>query len=258
MKPLLEAESLCVRRGASSVLHDVCLRLERGQLWALLGRNGSGKSTLLAALIGAIPIDSGKVFLEGRKLYDCSRMERARAVALVGCELTRDTSLSVRALVELGRLPHRTRFGLSTHDTAAVEAALKDTDCLALAARPLFALSDGERQRVLWARALAQQPSLLLLDEATGHLDLSHRERTLLRTRDFVARGGAALAVLHDLDLAVRHCTHVAVLDQGRLVASGAPRTILNTALLREVFGVDARIEHSPEGPHLRIFGVHS
>jgi iron complex transport system ATP-binding protein len=103
---------------------------------------------------------------------------------------------------------------------------------------------------------LAQAPKVLLLDEATAHLDLAHRERTLLRTKKFCDEGNTALVVLHDLDFAVRHCSHVAVLDRGRLVASGFPQTVLSRWLLSEVFGVDAELETDQRGPSLRIYGV--
>lgn len=256
MSVRLESRALCARRGRLRVLEDVCLRLGSGETWGLVGPNGAGKSSLLEALIGYLPLESGQVLLDGRPMESFSRTARARRVALVGRELTRDLAFDVRTLVELGRLPHRAGWAFSEEDRRAVEAALAETACLELASRPLYALSDGERQRVQWARALAQEPVVLLLDEATTHLDLAHRERTLLRARNFAGRGGTTLAVLHDLDLAVRHCTHVAVLRQGRLLAAGAPARVLTPALLRSVFDVEAEVEQHPSGLAFRLHGV--
>ncbi len=256
MTAQLEARNVCARRGKTRVLSAVSLRLLPGEMWGLLGPNGSGKSTLLEVLLGSLPVESGEVLLEGRALRSLSRPQRAQRIGLIGRELSRDVSLDVRSLVELGRLPHQTSWALTQADRRAVDDALRETGCLNLASRPLFALSDGERQRVQWARVLAQAPKVLLLDEATAHLDLAHRERTLLRTKKFCSEGGSALVVLHDLDLAVRHVSHVAVLNRGRLVAAGIPKRVLTRELLRDVFEVEAELETEKHGPTLRIHGV--
>lgn len=141
-------------------------------------------------------------------------------------------------------------------DEAAVEEALQETECLPFRDRPLYSLSDGERQRVYFARALAQKTRLLLLDEATAHLDLAHRERSFTRARRFASEGGAVLAVAHDLDLALRHASRIIVLHRGRIVADDVPQVALSASLLRDVFEVDAEIALSSRGKSLLIHGA--
>jgi iron complex transport system ATP-binding protein len=181
---------------------------------------------------------------------------RARTLALVGREVGHDLPLSVRNVVELGRLPYLGRWGgLGERDLAVVQGALRTTGCIELAERTLSSLSDGERQRVHFARALAQEPQVLLMDEATAHLDLEHRHDTLRRVREFTEAGGSALVVVHDLELAVRHATHVAVLNGGRLFASGAPCEVLTASLLEQVFRVRAELVTLDGGHFLHVLG---
>jgi iron complex transport system ATP-binding protein len=141
-------------------------------------------------------------------------------------------------------------------DEAAIEEALSEADCLQLRDRSLFSLSDGERQRVYFARALAQKAPLLLLDEATAHLDLAHREKSFTRARRFASEGGAVLAVAHDLDLALRHASRIVVLHRGQIVADDVPEKALSPSLLSDVFEVDAEVAHSPRGTSLLIHGT--
>lgn len=254
--PVLELRGVSVRRRRHDILRQVSLSVRSGELWAIVGPNGAGKSTLLEALIGAAPISSGTVRLDSREPTAQSTRERARFLTLVGREEGRDLLLSVREVVALGRLPHLDVWGgMKREDLESVEQALIAADCGALAERPFATLSDGERQRVHFARALAQRPRVLLMDEATAHLDLAHRHETLQRVADFSRGGGAALVVVHDLDLAVRYASRVAVLDRGQLVASGDPKRVLGPERLRETFGVEAEICQSDRGTALHVYG---
>ncbi|HET9958935.1 MAG TPA: ABC transporter ATP-binding protein [Polyangiaceae bacterium] len=252
----LELRSIAVWRGQRQVLHDVCLHLAPGQLWALVGPNGSGKSSLLEALLGALPC-SGEILLGGHDVRRWSARERARHLTLLGRESTAQTTLRVRDLVELGRLPYRRAFdALSSADHSAVDSALQRAGVLELEHRSVNDLSDGEKQRVFLARAFAQHPELILLDEATSHLDILHREQTLQGIRAFVAEGRLALMAIHDLELAVRHASHVAILSEGRIVASGPALDTLTPTRLAQVFGIDAEIRQDERGNQLRIFGL--
>jgi iron complex transport system ATP-binding protein len=221
------------------VLRGLDLSVAAGELVALLGPNGSGKTTLLRAIAGTLPRDAGRVALFGRDLAEWSRVALARRVAVLPQSLALPDGFRVAELVEMGRAPHATRwFGSSADDTAAVERALTDADALDLAGRYADELSGGERQRVLVAMALAQEPDLLLLDEPTLHLDIAHQATLLASVARLQARRGlTVIAVLHDLNLAAAHVPRVAVLGGGRIAADGAPASVLNPALVRELFG---------------------
>ena len=222
------------------VLRGVDLRLQHGELLALLGTNGSGKTTLLRVLAGTLRAASGSIELFGRPLAEFSRGALARRVAVLPQSLELPGGFRAGELVEMGRAPHaQRRFGPSPADEEAVERALVDADALDLAHRRVEELSGGERQRVLVAMALAQEPDLLLLDEPTLHLDLAHQVALLnaidrLRLR----RGLAVVAVLHDLNLAAAFAPRVALLSAGVVLADGDPGSVLTTERVRETFGV--------------------
>ncbi len=243
--PVVEAHSLRFAyplpgSGSREVLRGVDLRLEQGELVALLGTNGSGKTTLLRILAGTLRAESGSLELFGRPLAEFSRAGLARRVAVLPQSLELPGGFRSGELVEMGRAPHaQRRFGPTRADEEAVERALVDADALELAHRYVEELSGGERQRVLVAMALAQEPDLLLLDEPTLHLDLAHQV-ALLNAIDRlrVRRGLAVLAVLHDLNLAAAFAPRAALLSAGVVVADGPPGSVLTTERVREAFGV--------------------
>ncbi len=244
MTPIIELIGLSVAYGHGAtrrpVLRGIDLRVDAGELVAILGPNGSGKTTLLRAIAGTIPLAGGAVTLFGRDIARWTRTEVARRVAVLPQSMILPEGFLVRELVEMGRAPHATRwFGASRDDETAVEAALVDAGAVELADRPAEELSGGERQRVLVAMALAQGPDLLLLDEPTLHLDIRH-QATLLATVDRLRarRGTTVIAVLHDLNMAVSHAPRAVVLDDGRVVADGEAPSVLHPALARDVFGV--------------------
>lgn len=222
-----------------SVLRDVNLAVEEGELVALLGPNGGGKTTLLRILAGTLRPDAGDLQLFGRPARAWSRIELARRVAVLPQSLELPVGFSVAEVVTMGRSPHATRlFGAGPGDERAVEGALLDADALELAHRSVDELSGGERQRVLIAMALAQEPELLLLDEPTLHLDLSHQTAllaTIARIRR--RRSLTVVAVLHDLNLAVALAPRVAVLHEGRIAADGTPARVLSPERVAAVFG---------------------
>jgi iron complex transport system ATP-binding protein len=222
------------------VLRGVSLSLARGELVALLGTNGSGKTTLLRCFAGTLVPSAGDVLFDGRSVVGWRREALARRVAVLPQQLELPGGFRVAELVAMGRAPHARRlFGSTAEDEAAVERALNDADATELADRLVEELSGGERQRLLVAMALAQEPELLLLDEPTVHLDLSHQVALLGAIRRLRARRGlTVLAVLHDLNLAAAFAPRVAVLEAGRVVADGSPLEVLTPELVRRVFGV--------------------
>ncbi|MET4060721.1 iron complex transport system ATP-binding protein [Arthrobacter sp. UYP6] len=239
----LRAADLAVRLGGRLVVDGVDCTVPAGTLSALVGPNGAGKSTLLRALAGVVPVRAGSVLWEGRDLLRRPRRERARIAALAEQESGTDSPLTVRDVVSLGTMPHRSMLGFGTSgDDAEVLASLQTAGVPELAERMFNELSGGQRQRVQLARALAQRPQLLLLDEPTNHLDPHAQLTTLHLLRELAGRGIAVVAALHDLTHAAAHCDHVIVLSGGAVVAAGDPRTVLTADLIREVYGVQAHV----------------
>lgn len=236
---ILEAAGLQVRYpGASGPsLQGVALRLEPGQLTAVVGPNGSGKTTLLRAVLGLVPLETGSVRLDGRPLAEWHRREVASAVAAMPQREEPAPLLSAEAAVLLGRYP---RLGaltpVSTADRAAVRRAMERCDTWSLRGRMVDTLSGGEWQRVRLARALAQEPRLLLLDEPTASLDVRHEMELLELVSELVASGLGGLMITHELNLAARYADQVIVLDRGRTVASGRPAEVITPAVLGPVF----------------------
>ena len=234
--PSLQARGVSVRLGPVQAVAEVSLSLHAGQWVALVGPNGAGKSTLLSLLAGLRQPDAGQVLLQGKNLRSWPAQERARALAWLSQQGEADGDIAALDVVRLGRLPHHGLLGApSAADEAAVQRALVDTEATSFASRRLNALSGGERQRVLLARALAVEAPVLLLDEPTTHLDAPHQRALLRSLRAQAQAGGAVLAVMHDLTLALA-ADRLWVMDEGSLVADGAPADSALQAALVQVF----------------------
>jgi iron complex transport system ATP-binding protein len=245
----MRTDDLSVRLNGAVIVDGATLELRSGELTVLIGPNGAGKTTLVRALAGLLPAE-GRIELDGRPLGMLTARERARHIAYLPQGHVFHWPMAVAAVVALGRFPHVDAFSpLSDADRAAVEHALTATGCSPFAARPVTTLSGGERARVALARALASQAPILLADEPTVSLDPRHQ----LVVMELLARaahgGGAVLAILHDLALAARFADHVLVMDRGRLIAEGPPRTIFTPARIASVFGVEAIVTDSESGP---------
>ncbi|QQS53407.1 MAG: ABC transporter ATP-binding protein [Candidatus Competibacteraceae bacterium] len=245
---LLEAERISVDLGGRTVVKQVSLRAAAGQLLALIGPNGAGKTTLLAALAGLRRFRGG-VRLQGRPLATLGRRERARALAYLPQGHIAHWPLTVRRLVELGRLPHLAPWRPpAAADRLAVEEAMQRTDIADLAERPFDTLSGGERARVMLARVLAVEAPLVLADEPVASLDPYHQLRVMELLRDYADSGAALVVVLHDLTLAARFCDELLLLREGSLVARGSADGVLSAAHLAEAYRVTAlRGEHEDQ-----------
>ncbi len=245
---LLSVEGLAVSLGGRSVLQDVSLTVKKGEVVGLIGPNGAGKTTLMRAILGLVPHHGHS------SLVQLSPRARGRAAAWM--PQTREIAwpVSVETLVALGRTPHLAPGQrASAEDRAAVDRALERMGLQEFRHRIATALSGGEQARVLMARALAQDAPLLMADEPIAGLDPAHQISTMRTFASLAAEGGAegqaVIVSLHDLGLGVRHCTRLIVLDQGRIVADGAPTSVLTPALLRDTFGISAWFEATPQGP---------
>lgn len=251
-------EGLAARRvsfaaGGRLLVDGVSLTLAPGRLVGLVGPNGAGKSTLLRLLNGLLAPAAGSVWLAGADLARLTPAQVARQVARVPQALPGDLDFTALEMVLMGRYAHTPGGREGPADAAAARAALAATGTAHLAERPYGTLSGGERQRVAVARALAQAPRFLLLDEPTAALDLRHQLAVLAAVRRLTDRGVAALAALHDLSLAARFCDELLLLHAGRAVAAGPPAAVLRPELLRRVYGVEAAVEPHPRLGHLVV-----
>ncbi|GAB4571880.1 MAG: ABC transporter ATP-binding protein [Anaerolineae bacterium] len=252
---LLRAREVQFAYGGHPVLRDISFALGAGQFVGLVGPNGTGKSTLLKVLGGLLPASAGQMALLGRSLDDYTAREVARIVAHVPQSTVLEFPFTVREVVLMGRSPFLGRFQLeSALDREIAERAMRTTETLALADRPVNTLSGGEQQRVLIARALAQQPRILLLDEPTSNLDIRHQLALLALVRELAHEVGiGVVAALHDLPLAARFCDRVVMLAQGRVVADGTPAEVFTAYRLEQVFGVEVTLDREPVTGGLRL-----
>ncbi|UTH74461.1 ABC transporter ATP-binding protein [Chromobacterium sp. IIBBL 290-4] len=233
------------------LLRGIALTVRPGELVGVIGPNGSGKTSALRCAFRFNQPLAGEARLDGADIWSQSAASFARRVAVVLQEFPDDFGLTVREAAAMGRIPHQSLLGgESAQDAAIVEQALREVELWDKQGQPFATLSGGEKQRALLARALAQQPELLILDEPTNHLDLRHQLALLRLVRRL---GIAALATLHDLNLAAAFCHRLYALQAGRIVASGLPDTVLTPALLSEVFGVRALVDRHPQAGHPRI-----
>ncbi|MFJ9007880.1 ABC transporter ATP-binding protein [Streptomyces canus] len=230
------------------ILRDVRLDVPDGAFVGLVGPNGSGKSTLLRCVYRALRPAGGAVRLDGDDVHTMDPRAAARVLAALPQESSAGFDFTVAEVVAMGRLPHRGRTAAADEEICA--DAMDRTGVRHLADRGFLALSGGEKQRVLIARALAQQPRVLVLDEPTNHLDIAHQLDVLSLVR---GSGLTVLAALHDLNLAAAHCDLLYVIADGRTVASGPPHDVLQPALLAEVFGVRAHPVRHPETGALQL-----
>ena len=246
-EPPIAVEGLSVSFGSTTVVDDVDVRGTAGTLVGLVGPNGAGKTTVLRAIQGTVAHDAGTIRLGGEDATELSARERSRRVASVPQETGLSFSFSVRHVVEMGRTPHRGRFtGPSATDVEAVERAMARASVEQFADRPITSLSGGERQRVVLARALAQETPALLLDEPTASLDVAHAVSTMALLRRLVDDGRAAIAAIHDLEMAARYCDQIVMLADGRVRAAGPPTAVLEAATTGDVFDVEAFVGENP------------
>ncbi len=249
---MLRVENLAVKRGPCTVLAEVDLTLQPGEVLGVLGPNGAGKSTLLGALSGELPAAQGQVWLGQQALADWEPTARAQRLAVLPQTSTLNFAFSVEAVVGMGRLPHASG---QQRDAQIVAEALAAADASHLAGRSYLALSGGERQRVHLARVLAQlwpgaAGQVLLLDEPTSMLDPLHQHTTLQAVRRFAEQGAAVLVIVHDLNLAARYCDRLLLLRQGRPYALGSPEQVLRAEPLHAVFGLEVLVQQHPERGH--------
>lgn len=251
--PVFEARRIGFRYPTAprAALRDLSLRIARGALCAVIGPNGSGKSTLLKLLVGALEPPSGQVLYQGLRLSAWGRRSFARHVGVVPQIEQPTFPLAAREIVAMGRYPHLGLLGReSAADRRVIADAMTRCDVLDLADRPFSTLSGGERQRVRIARALAQQPETLVLDEPTVSLDIQHEMEIFELLKELRADRATVVVVTHNLNLAARYAGQLLLLDQGELVAQGPPAEVLYRAAIERVYRWPVALaEHPGPGP---------
>lgn len=251
---VLAAAGVGWRAGRCLLVDGVTLSLEPGRFVGLVGPNGAGKSTLIRLLAGLITPSAGKVYLEGRDLGRLDPEQRARAVARVPQSPPRSLDFTALEVALMGRYAHSPGWRDREEDRAAAREALAAAGAGHLADRVFCTLSGGEQQRVIIARALAQDTRVLLLDEPTANLDLRYQLEVMDTVRRLAhTRRLAVLAAIHDLSLAARFADELLLLHQGRLVAAGSPDQVLHPGVLRRVFGVEVLVERHPRSGRLLV-----
>ncbi|WP_199034631.1 ABC transporter ATP-binding protein [Glycomyces salinus] len=240
----LRLDRLGVAIGGARIIRDLTLEAPSGTVLGLIGPNGSGKTTALRSVYRSLRPDSGAVWTGDRDLWKLPRREAALTVAAVTQQHRAHLDFTVAEIVAMGRHPHHRHGGrLGEAERRLCREAMERVDVAHLADRGALTLSGGEMQRVLVARALVQQPRVLVLDEPTNHLDLKHQ----LGLLSLIAGSDlTVLTVLHDLNLAAAVCDRIAVLSEGDLVAVGKPDEVLTAELLKTVFGVDGEVVPHP------------
>jgi iron complex transport system ATP-binding protein len=238
-------------------VEDITFQAARGELLGIVGPNSAGKSTLLRLISKVVVPRSGRILIGGREVARLSRLELARSLAVVPQEFSVAFPFRVAEVILMGRYPHAAGGSWATaRDHAVVQAALESTGILLLADRRVDELSGGERQLVSIARALAQEPSVLLLDEPTTHLDLRHQQTVLEILLAHHREGDrTTIVITHDLNLAAECCDRILLLAEGRVRAFGAPEEVITEEHLASAYGCPVEVERHPITGRPRVQG---
>jgi iron complex transport system ATP-binding protein len=244
----LRLDSISLGYGKQTVLHNVNIEAKPGEMLGIIGPNGSGKSTLLRGITRLIQPSSGRIFLDGTDIADINRQNLAQLVAVVPQNPVLPELFTALEVVLMGRTPH---LGLLRYeggkDLAAVQKAMEATQTLAFAERRVGELSGGERQRLTIARALAQEPKIILMDEPTANLDINYQIETLDLARQLCREQNFIVVVtLHDLNLASQYCDRLVVLCNGSVYCQGTPNSVINAQTIKEVYGAEVHVYPHP------------
>lgn len=240
---LLDIRALSLNLGKTSILRDIDLKVADRQFVGIVGPNGSGKSSLLNCLLGSYSHFSGEIHYNGRPYNAMSRTERAKAIAFVLQHNAHEFDTTVYEAVLIGRYPHLNYGIVRASDKALVTQILKDHDLFQLKDKNLGNMSGGEQQRVMVARALAQQPKMLVMDEPTNHLDIRFQIELLRKVR---AMKIPTLCTLHDLNLAALFCDQIYLIKNGRLESYGTPSQVFTEQTIADTYDVDCIVDKHP------------
>jgi iron complex transport system ATP-binding protein len=248
MASLLSVTGVCGGYRKETVIKDISLEINKGDFLGIIGPNGSGKTTLLRLMSRVLAAQKGDIFLEGRDIARMDLKQFCQKAAFVPQDTLINFSFSVREIVLMGRIPHLKRMQWETkRDLGIAQAALAMTDTLHLQEKMIDELSSGERQRIIIAKALAQEPSLLFLDEPTSHLDIGHQIQILDLLKKLNRQKGLTIVmVLHDLNLAGEYCNRIALLNQGMIFKQGSPAEVLTYQNIEAVYRTVVVVKDNP------------
>lgn len=252
---IINAEKVNFSYSARPVMKDVSFAVDEAQIVAIIGPNGSGKTTLLKIINGTLLPDAGKMLIDGKETNVWSRKEIAQKVAIVPQETSVIFPFYAEEIVLMGRFPHSGRYSFEDkNDYSIVQKAMEKTDTLSFANRRFSELSAGERQRVLIARALAQEPKILLLDESTVFLDLKHQSQFLTLLKQLNATQKlTVIFVTHDINLAAQNANRIIFLDSGKIYAIGTPADVITAANIKEVYDVEVEVDSGSHNGSPRV-----
>ncbi|MBI1352899.1 MAG: heme ABC transporter ATP-binding protein [Acidobacteria bacterium] len=255
MKPLYTLHGLSYRYGGRRAVDHVDLSFEAGRMTSVVGPNGAGKSTLMGVMAGVLEGYEGGCRFEGREIAAWNRRELAARVAFIPQTLRLEFPFTAEQVVFMGRTPHGRGLFETEADRAAVERALALTDSQQFIGRAFGELSGGEKQRVVLASALAQEPEALLLDEPTTFLDLKHQLDLYGLLRKLAGEGVAVVAVTHDLNLAAAYSDRLVAMACGQVVADGAPSEVLRADVVEKYFGARVQVIETAAGRPWAVYG---
>ena len=241
-------------------MRNISFELRAGKIIALLGANGAGKTTILRSLNGLLPIAEGVIFLDGKSIKNYSRREIAQKISVVAQETETRFPVTVLEFVLAGRFAHGAGFGWETEDDLRIaEDALGECELKNYESRLMNQLSGGERQRVVFARTLATQAKILLLDEPTANLDLAHQALMfrLIKEKCEINKL-SAIVITHDLNLAAEFADEILLLKNGKMIAHGAPEAVLTAENLRAIFNVKVLLDENPASKKRRITTIYN
>lgn len=251
---MIEITDLTKRYGELTVLDQVSVRIPRGGVVALVGPNGAGKSTLISSIGRLVEVDEGTITVEGLDVPTTPSEQLARRLAILRQDNHVPVRLTVRELVEFGRFPYA-RGRLTPTDHEMVEWSIARLELAPFASRRLDQLSGGQRQRAFIAMVLCQDTDYVLLDEPLNNLDMRHAVQTMALVRTLADElDKTIVVVLHDINMAAGYADRIVAMRDGRIVADGAPRTIIDAALIRHVFGIDLPVRSVGEQPVVMFF----
>jgi iron complex transport system ATP-binding protein len=260
MNAILDIKDICLQYEGNFILDTISCQIEKGEFFVIIGPNGAGKTSLLKIIAGLEKTDNGSVVCKGKKLADYNRRELSQVIAMVPQHVDTNFPFTVAETVLMGRTPHLGLLGLeSRNDYLLAETAMQFTDITHLADRRLNQVSGGELQRVIIARAICQQPEIVLLDEPTAALDPAHQLKVMDLMEKFrQEQDTTIIMVSHDLNLASLYGDRLLLLKEGRVMKTGTPAEVLSVELLRESYGCEMLVDENPLGKGTRVTPVPS
>jgi len=248
---LLNVDNVSWSAGDKSILSDISFQINKGDFVGLIGPNGAGKSSLMRCLYRVNRPNSGSIYFNGQNIWQYSAKQNAQNIAVILQDHTEQLGLTVREVVAQGLTPHKHLFEWdSPEDHLKIKTLIKQVDLYELRDAPFNLLSGGEKQRVMLARAMLQNPKLLIMDEPTNHLDVHYQVEVLQKVKKLDM---TVLASFHDLNLAAAFCDFILLIHHGKLLAFGKPENVITEKNLSEIFNTKVVVDHHPLYPHPRI-----